>query len=100
RRLFQTAARMTRVADRLSELGLELPAVPAPVAAYVPAVVSGRHVFTAGQLPMRDGALMFTGAVGADVSVEDAVACARQSALNTLAAVASVVDLDKVVRVV
>ena len=91
---------MSRVAERLAELGLTLPEVPAPVAAYVPAVVSGNHVFTAGQLPLADGALLHTGVVGRDVSPEDATACARQSAVNTLAAVASVVDLDRVVRIV
>lgn len=91
---------MGTVTDRLAELGLELPEVPAPVAAYVPAVVSGNHVFTAGQLPLADGTLLATGVVGGDVTPEQATACARQSAINTLAAVASVVDLDRVVRIV
>ncbi len=91
------------VADRLSELGLELPPVPAPVAAYVPAVRSGAHVYTAGQLPLRDGSLLATGKVGAEVTPETAYDCARQSALNAVAAVASQVeDLDavRVVKVV
>ena len=91
---------MGTVTDRLAELGLVLPEVPAPVAAYVPAVVSGNHVFTAGQLPLSDGTLLATGVVGGDVTPDEATACARQSAINTLAAVASVVDLDRVVRIV
>ncbi|RYJ06617.1 MAG: RidA family protein [Actinomycetales bacterium] len=91
---------MSRVTDRLAELGLVLPEVPAPVAAYVPAVVSGNHVFTAGQLPLSDGSLLATGVVGVDVTPEQATACAHQCAVNTLAAVASVVDLDRVVRIV
>ena len=77
------------VAQRLSELGITLPEVPAPVAAYVPAVRSGRHIYTSGQLPFADGALLHAGLVGSDVSVSDAVDCARQCALNALAAVAS-----------
>lgn len=76
------------VADRLAELGIELPAVAAPVAAYVPAVVHGDLVFTSGQLPFSDGALPATGKVGAEVSAEDANAYARTCALNALAAAA------------
>jgi enamine deaminase RidA (YjgF/YER057c/UK114 family) len=75
--------------QRLADLGLTLPEVPAPVAAYVPAVRSGAYVYTSGQLPFSHGALLHTGLVGAEVSVEDAVVCARQCALNALAAVAS-----------
>ena len=87
--------------ERLEELGLSVPEVAAPVASYVPAVRSGNHVFTSGQLPMREGTLLTTGKVGAQVSVEEAVACARQCALNAIAAVrAEVGDLSRVVRVV
>lgn len=86
---------------RLAELGLQLPAVAAPVAAYVPAVRSGDHVFTSGQLPMVDGALVATGKVGAEVSPEQAKELARTCALNALAAVkAQVGDLSAVRRVV
>ncbi|WIB25458.1 RidA family protein [Curtobacterium sp. MCSS17_015] len=89
------------VAARLLELGVTVPAVAAPVAAYVPAVVSGAHVFTAGQLPFVDGALPVTGKVGAEVDAETATAQARQAALNALAAVESVAgSLDRVARVV
>jgi enamine deaminase RidA (YjgF/YER057c/UK114 family) len=80
------------VAERLVELGLTVPEVVPPVAAYVPAVVSGAHVYTAGQLPMRDGALLATGKVGGEVTPEVATECARQCALNAIAAIASVVS--------
>ena len=87
--------------DRLAELGLTLPDVVPPVAAYVPAVQSGSHVFTAGQVPLRDGELVAAGKVGGSVSVEQATECAQQCALNALAAVKSVVgDLANVKRVV
>ena len=76
------------VADRLAELGIELPAVAAPVAAYVPAVVHGDLVYTSGQLPFSGGALPSTGKVGAEVSAEDANLYARTCALNALAAAA------------
>jgi enamine deaminase RidA (YjgF/YER057c/UK114 family) len=88
------------VTARLTELGIELPAVVKPVAAYLPAVRTGNLVYTAGQLPMQDGALPVTGKVGAEVSAEDAKALARICALNALAAVASVVGIDEVTRVV
>ena len=89
------------VADRLAELGIELPGVAAPVAAYVPAVVTGRTVYTAGQLPFVDGALPVTGKVGSTVDAETATAQARVAALNALAAVGSVAgSLDRVARVV
>lgn len=85
---------------RLTELGLELPAVVAPLAAYVPAVQTGNLVFTAGQLPMVDGKLAATGKVGADVTPEQAKQLAQICALNALAAVDALVGLDSVVRVV
>lgn len=89
------------VAARLAELGLELPAVVPPVAAYVPAVSVGGFVCTSGQLPMVDGAMPRTGLVGADVSSEDAALDARQCALNALAAIeAEIGSLDRVTRIV
>ena len=93
---------MTTPLERLGELGLTLPKVAAPVAAYVPAVRSGPLVFTAGQVPFVDGVLAATGKVGAEVSVEDAAELAKVCALNALAAVASVTgdDLSAVRRVV
>lgn len=89
------------VAARLAELGLTLPAVAAPVAAYVPAVVSGNLVFTSGQLPFVDGALPAAGKVGAAVSAEDAKGYAATCILNALAAVeAQIGSLDRVTRIV
>jgi len=85
---------------RLAELGLTLPPVATPLAAYVPAVRSGAYVYTSGQLPTVDGALLKTGKVGAEVSPEDGAQLARVAALNALAAVDSVVGIDNVVRVV
>jgi enamine deaminase RidA (YjgF/YER057c/UK114 family) len=91
---------MSAVDDRLAEIGLSVPPVPAPVAVYVPAVRSGSYVYTSGQLPLRDGQLILTGKVGGEVSAEEAYDCARQCALNAIAAVKSQVELDSVVRVV
>ncbi|MFE2750436.1 RidA family protein [Actinosynnema sp. NPDC059335] len=85
---------------RLAELGVELPEVAAPVAAYVPAVRTGNLVFTSGQLPFVRGALAATGKVGGDVSPEEAKGHARTCALNALAAVDALVGLDSVARVV
>lgn len=92
---------MSAPEERLAELGLAVPEVAKPVAAYVPAVVSGDMVFTSGQLPMKNGELMLTGKVGGEVSPEEAKACAEQCALNAIAAVKSVIgDLDNVAQVV
>ncbi|GGE99793.1 RidA family protein [Mycetocola zhadangensis] len=92
---------MARIADRLAELGLELPGVAAPVAAYVPAVVQGNLVYTSGQLPFVEGSLPATGKVGADVTAEDAQKYAKICALNALAAAESVIgSLDRVTQVV
>ena len=85
---------------RLAELGVELPAVAKPRAAYVPAVRTGDLVYTSGQLPLAGGELVRTGKVGADVTPEDAKAAARICALNALAAVDALVGLDAVTRVV
>jgi enamine deaminase RidA (YjgF/YER057c/UK114 family) len=87
--------------ERLAELGLALPAVATPLAAYVPAVQAGNLVFTAGQLPMRDGVMLATGRLGAEVSMEVGYECARQAALNALAAIGALIgDLDVVKRIV
>jgi enamine deaminase RidA (YjgF/YER057c/UK114 family) len=92
---------MSIVEQRLTELGLKLPNVSKPVAAYVPAIVTGNLVYTAGQLPMVDGKLGTTGKVGAEVTAEDAAKLARICALNALAAVESVIgSLDRVTRIV
>ncbi|BCO33888.1 RidA family protein [Mycobacterium heckeshornense] len=85
---------------RLEELGITLPEVARPLAAYVPAVRTGNLVYTAGQLPMQAGKLAGTGKVGGQVSPEQAARLARICALNALAAVDSVVGIDAVTRVV
>lgn len=86
--------------QKLAELGIELPDVVPPLAAYVPAVRTGNLVYTAGQLPMRSGKLIGTGKVGAEITPEDGKALARVCALNALAAVHSLVGIDAVSRVV
>ena len=92
---------MSAVEDKLAALGLALPAVVPPLAAYQPAVQSGVYVYTSGQLPMVDGKLPVTGKVGAEVTAEEAKELARTCALTALAAVKSVAgDLDRVARVV
>ena len=89
---------------RLAALGLTLPPVAAPVAAYVPAVRVGELVYSSGQLPTVAGQLVATGKVGAEVSVETAVECARTAALNGLAAVSDqaggIDEIERIVRVV
>jgi len=90
-----------RPAERLAELGLTLPPVTAPVAAYVPAVRTGPHVYVSGQLPMVGGKLPATGKVGGDVSAADAAGLARICALNALAAAAEAAGgLDRISRIV
>jgi enamine deaminase RidA (YjgF/YER057c/UK114 family) len=92
---------VTLPSRRLADLGLSLPAVPVPVAAYVPAVRFEDVVYTAGQVPLVDGKLRAVGKVGADVSVDDAIDCARIAALNGLAAVVELTgDLDVIRRII
>ncbi|MDQ6874304.1 MAG: RidA family protein [Actinomycetota bacterium] len=91
---------MSGPTERLAELGLVLPPVVPPVAAYVPAVRTGDHVYTSGQLPMVDGALARTGKVGDGVTPEQGKELARTCALNALAAIDALVGLDKVKRVI
>ncbi|MDX6216364.1 MAG: hypothetical protein QOG99_1948 [Frankiales bacterium] len=85
---------------RLTELGIELPSVVPPVAAYVPAVRTGSLVYTSGQLPMAGGVMAQTGLVGGPVTAEQAKDLARTCALNALAAIDALVGLDNVTRVV
>ena len=89
------------IEQKLAELGLELPNVATPAGAYVPAVISGNLVFTAGQIPLVDGVLMATGKVGNEISPEFAKEIAQRCALNALAAIKSVLgDLSRVKRVI
>jgi enamine deaminase RidA (YjgF/YER057c/UK114 family) len=85
---------------RLKELGIELPGVAAPVAAYVPAVRTGSHVYTSGQLPFVAGQLPATGKVGGDIGPDEAKGYARTCVLNALAAVDALVGLDSITRVI
>ncbi|MDC0912149.1 RidA family protein [Aquiluna sp.] len=89
------------VETNLAALGLELPEVATPAGAYVPAVVSGNLVFTAGQIPLVDGKLMAEGRLGAEISAEQGKEIAQRCALNAIAAVKSVLgDLERVKKVV
>lgn len=88
------------IANRLTELGIALPAPATPAGSYVPAVRTGNLIFTAGQVPFVDGTLPATGKVGGEISAEEAKGYARICAINALAAIASLVELDAVVRVV
>jgi len=85
---------------KLAELGLTLPDVTPPLAAYIPAVRTGNYVYVSGQLPIADGKLLATGKVGAEVSTEQAKELAARCALNGVAALESAVSLGKVVRIV
>ena len=88
------------IQSKLAELGLTLPVAAAPVAAYVPAVRTGNLVFIAGQLPLVDGKIPFIGKVGSDVTPEQAKDMAQVCALNALAAISLVADIDQIERVV
>jgi enamine deaminase RidA (YjgF/YER057c/UK114 family) len=92
---------MSQLDDRLVELGISIPSVAKPVAAYVPAVIVGNLVYTSGQLPSVEGKLAFTGKVGAEVDAETAKDLARTCVLNGLAAAQNVLgSLDRITRVV
>ena len=92
---------MSEVEQRLSELGLTLPEVATPAGSYLPAMISGNLVFTAGQIPLIEGKLMATGKLGAEITVEYGAEIAQRCALNALAAVKSVIgDLDRVKQIV
>ncbi|MGV8897544.1 MAG: RidA family protein [Rhodoglobus sp.] len=92
---------MSQLDERLAELAITIPSVAKPVAAYVPAAISGNLVFTSGQLPSVDGKLAVTGKVGAEVDAETAKSLARICVLNGLAAAQSVLgSLDRITRVV
>lgn len=92
---------MSKIDERLAELGITIPAIAKPVAAYVPAVITGNLVYTSGQLPFVDGVLPATGKVGAQVDPDAAKQLARQCVLNGLAAAHGVIgSLDRITRVV
>jgi enamine deaminase RidA (YjgF/YER057c/UK114 family) len=92
---------MSRVEDRLAELGLQLPPPPQPLASYVPVVVSGDLAFVSGQTPSSEGKPLFTGHVGAEVTVEEAQRAAARCALQALSALREALgDLDRIRRIV
>ena len=88
------------IKDKLSSLGLTLPVAALPVAAYVPAVKSGSLVFVAGQLPLVDGKIVKEGKVGKEVTPEEAIDMAQICALNALAAISLVADIDQIEKIV
>jgi enamine deaminase RidA (YjgF/YER057c/UK114 family) len=92
---------MGAIEDKIEKIGLKLPEIPKPVAAYIPAQQSGKLVFTAGQLPMVNGELISKGLLGQDVEVEEANKAARICTLNALAAIKGVIgDLDRIKQIV
>ena len=98
---FEREYLMGRVEKRLDELGLLLPQIPKPLAAYIPAKRVGNLVFTAGQLPIVNGVLICKGLLGQDIQIDEAFQAARVCTLNALSAVKGVVDdLDKIVQIV
>ena len=88
------------IKEKLAYYGLKLPAAAAAVAAYAPAVKTGNLVFVAGQLPVVDGKLFLTGKVGSDVTAEDAKKMAEICALNALAAISLVADIDQIKKII
>ncbi len=90
-----------KIEEKLNELGFQLPDAPTPLAAYVPALVSGNLVFTAGQVPVSDGKLLYSGKVGKDISAEEGMKAAEICALNCLSVIKKEIgDLEKIKRVV
>ena len=92
---------MSKVEEKILELGLELPKISTPIASYIPAKKVGNLVFTSGQLPMVNGELTNTGFLGKEVSIEDANRAAQVCTLNALAAVKGVIgDLDQIKSII
>lgn len=92
---------MSMIEKKLEEMGLELPAAPKPVAAYIPAIQSGNMVFTSGQIPFLNGELKFKGKLGKEVSIEEGYEAAKLCALNCLSVIKAVIgDLDRIEQVV
>ncbi len=90
-----------RVEDRLKKLGIELAEPPRPVGAYVPAVLTGRHIYVSGQLPLRGGELAFRGKVGAELTLEQGIEASRLAAINSVSVLKNYLsDLDRVRRII
>jgi len=87
--------------EKLKELGIEVPQLPAPLGSYKPAVISGSLIFISGQLPLKEGRLLYKGKVGAEVSVEEGMEAARIAAINALSIMKSELgDLGRIRRIV
>jgi len=92
---------MVNIEKRLEELGIELPETPRPIAAYIPALLSTKYLFVSGQIPIRDGKLMYKGKLGKDLTVEEGYEAAKICAINILSAAKSVIgDLNNIIKVV
>lgn len=86
--------------EKLKELGIEIPEAPKPLASYIPAAISGNLVFTAGQVPLENGKLNYTGLTGKDISIEDAQKAAKVCAINCLSVIKSAIgDLNRIERI-
>ncbi len=91
---------MTRVEEKLKELGIEIFDTPRPIGAYIPAVISGNLIFVSGQLPIENGELRYKGRVGEEVSIEDGIEASRIASLNALSAMKKELgDLDRIKRI-
>ena len=89
------------IEEKLKEKGIELPVAPKPLAAYIPVTKVGNLVFTAGQIPMKDGKLVYEGKVGKDISIETAQKAAELCLLNGLSVIKSIIgNLDNIIKVV
>jgi len=92
---------MVNIEKRLEELGIELPETPRPIAAYIPALLSTKYLFVSGQIPIRDGKLIYKGKLGKDLTVEEGYEAAKICAINILSAAKSVIgDLNNIIKVV
>ncbi|MGQ4913564.1 MAG: RidA family protein [Candidatus Asgardarchaeia archaeon] len=92
---------MVNIEKRLEELGIELPEAPRPIAAYIPALLSTKYLFVSGQIPIKDGKLMYKGKLGKDLTVEEGYEAAKICAINILSAAKSVIgDLNNIIKVV
>jgi enamine deaminase RidA (YjgF/YER057c/UK114 family) len=92
---------MPRVEERLREIGVEISPPPVPQGAYQPAVISGNLIFVSGQLPLKEGRLLYRGKVGSEISIEEGMEAARLAAINSLSVIKSELgDLGRIKRIV
>ena len=99
--LSRSEGRAIKAEEKLKELGIEIPQISAPLGSYKPAVVSGDLIFVSGQLPIREGQLLYKGKVGGEVSLEEAIEAAKVAAINSLSVMKwELGNLNKVGRIV